>query len=264
MGGNGTVADELHQLRDGRFSRFLVGKHHVGDAGDFGNLGLQRFLGIHQNAERIRYRAAHQLHSTDFDDTGNVGVQTGRLKIQHHNGRVEVIFRRICDCYGFIDQVALTAWNQLDVLSLYSTEGRREGLHYAVVGNGNGRVPPLNGTLDQILCRGHAVHGGHGGVHVQLNTLLFGGVLPLDFLHGHHITDGDGQLPGKVVVHALAPNLHIHAALDLVYLIHHGLPFLGGNGSRRRIIVFLGKAVPIPHEYLAQYRGGVVRNGKGH
>ena len=103
MGGNGAVADELHQLRNGCFSRFLVGEHHVGNAGDFGNFGLQGFLGIHQNAERIRYRAAHQLHGTDFNDTGNVGVQTGRLKIQHHNGRVEVIFCRICDCYGFIN-----------------------------------------------------------------------------------------------------------------------------------------------------------------
>ena len=56
--------------------------------------------------------------------------------------------------------------------------GVRKGLHHAVIGNGDRRMPPLIGALYQILRLGNAVHIAHLRMTVKLYSLLRRSVLP--------------------------------------------------------------------------------------
>ena len=55
------------------------------------------------------------------------------------------------DLRGVLDEVALAAGDELDVLAARRAEGLREGLHHAVVGDGDGGMPPCGGLRDQRL-----------------------------------------------------------------------------------------------------------------
>ena len=264
VGRDGAIPDEFHELGDGGLRGLLVGEHHVGDAGDLGNLGLEGLLGVHQDAQGVRHRAPHQLHRADFNDPGGIGVQPRGLKVQDDDRLVKVPVVRVLDDLRLVDEVALAAGDELDILALHGIEGRREGLHHPVVGDGHGGMPPLDGPLDEVSRGGQGVHGGHVGVHMQLHALFLGGVLPLHALHGHHVPHGNGQLMGEVVVEAFPAHLHVHAHLDLLHLVHNGLALLGGDGFGGRVVVLLAaKAVAVAQEGLAQDGGGIVRDGKG-
>ena len=55
-----------------------------------------------------------------------------------------------------------------------------------MVGYGDGSVTPFYRPLDELLGGGHAVHGGHIGMHMQLNALLGGVVADLDAVDKHN------------------------------------------------------------------------------
>ena len=264
---DGAAADEVHQLGNGYLGGGLVGQHHVGNAGDLGDFRRQGPLGIHQQGQAVRHRAAHQLHRADLDHPVRGGVQARGLKVQDNDRIVQGTVVRVLDHVLVVNEVPLAAGDQLDGLLLHRVEGRGEGLHHAVVGDGHRRMPPLDGPLDQVAGGGHGVHVGHVGVHVQLDALFLGGVLPLDALHGHHVPHGYGQLTGKVVIHALAAHLDVHAHFDLLHLLHHGAALLLGDGGRRGLVVPAAaeaSALAEAQEGLAQDGGGIVRDGKGH
>ena len=260
---NRAVADELHQLGNGRLRRLLIRQHHVRDAGNLGDLRLQWLLGVHQNAQGVHNGALHQLHRTNLDHAAGLGIQTRRLEVQHDDRAVKVPIVRVLHDLRLVDQIALTARNQLDVLALHRVKRRREGLHHAVIRDGYRRMPPLDGTLDEVARRGQRVHRRHVGVHVQLNALFLRRVLPLDALHGHHVPHGNGQLVREIVIETLSAHLDVHALLDLVHLVPDRFALLLRNGLRRRIVVLLAsKTIAIAHEALAQHRGRVVRDRK--
>ena len=263
---DGRVPDEVHELRDGGLGGFLVRQHHIGDAGQLDDLLAEWLFRVHQQGQRIHHRAAHHLHRADLDHAVGGGVQARGLKVQHHDGVVHRAVVGVHDHLLLVDHVALAAGNQLNGLLLRRVEGRREGLHHAVIGDGHRRMPPLDGALDQVARRGHGVHGGHVGVHVQLDALFFGGVLALDALHGHHIAHGNGQFAGEVVIHALAADLDVHANLDLVDLVHDELPLLGGDGRQGLVLVaLLAELIAAEaEEILAQDGRGIVRHREGH
>ena len=264
MGRDGAIPDEFHELGDGGLRGLLVGEHHVGDAGDLGNLRLEGLLGVHQDAHGVRHRTPHQLHRADFNDPGGIGVQPRGLKVQDDDRLVKVPVVGVLDDLRLVDEVALAAGDELDILALHGIEGRREGLHHPVIGDGHSGMSPLDGPLDEVSRGGQGVHGGHVGVHVQLHALFLGGVLPLHALHGHHVPHGNGQLMGEVVVEAFPAHLHVHAHLDLLHLVHDSLALLGGDGFGGRVVVLLAaKAVAVAQEGLAQDGGGIVRDGKG-
>ena len=265
VGGNRGIADEVHQLRDSGLRRFFIRQHHVRNARNFGNFRPQGNFRVHQNRQRIHQRAAGHFHRADFNHAVFQRVQPGGFKVQHDDGIINRAVVFISDNLRFVDKVALAARNQLNRLLFDGIERRRERLHHTVVGNRDGGMPPLDGTLDEVARRGQRVHGGHVGVHVQLDALFFRRVLAPDALHRHHIADGNGQLVREVIVHALAAHLDVQTHLDLVDLVHHRLTFLVGNRRRRRVVVLLlaeGQAA-VAHERLAEDGRRVVGDGKG-
>ena len=93
-----------------------------------------------------------------------------------------------------VAQIALHAGDELDIVLLGRAEGSREGLRRAMVGDGDGGVSPLGGLLDQAARVGHAVHGGHVGVHVQFDALFLGRILALGLGHLLHIAHAHAEL----------------------------------------------------------------------
>ena len=77
-----------------------------------------------------------------------------------------------------------------------------------MVGDGDGPVPPLGGALHQLRRGGHAVHGGHGGVAVELHPLFLGVVGDLDFLDGAHRHRAHGDVPVEFVIGHLPLGQH--------------------------------------------------------
>ena len=126
-------------------------------------------------------------------------------------------------------------------------------------------MPPLRRAGDQVLHRGHRVHGGHVGVHVQLDALLLRPVLALDLLDLDQVAHGDRELAGIAVVAALAAQADGHADADPAELFLNGLALLVGDG-RLLLLVLLAPAPEGPavaQEALAQHGGGAVGDREG-
>ena len=246
------IADELHQLRDSRFSRFLVGHHRLRDARQLHNNIRDNLLRVDHQAQRIGHRSAFKLYRTDFNHARLLRIQAGRFKVQHDHRFLEQTIIRILNNLRFVNQVSFAAGNQLDILLFHRIEGRREGLHHAVIRNRNRRVLPLQRTLDQVARGRHRIHAGHDRMRVQLDALLLRRVLAFDALHRHHIAHGNRQFAREIIIHAFAAQLDVQAHLDLIDLVRHCLALFLGDGRRRFAIL---NALPaVPHEHLAQNR----------
>ena len=81
--------------------------------------------------------------------------------------------------------------------------GIRKRLRDAVVGDGEGLLPPFIGAVDKLACGGHAVHGGHVRMQVQLYALFFGGIDDL-----HHFRAENG--------------VRAHNVFAVVFIVLHG------------------------------------------
>ena len=95
-----------------------------------------------------------------------------------------------------------------------------EGLHHAVVGNGDGRVAPCRRLLDDAGGIGQCVHVGHAGVEMQLHPLLRTGILAALVAD---LSDAQG------------PQLHV---LSVAGQLHHALqaqPHAGIDEARQRL-----------------------------
>lgn len=70
VGGNRSIADEVHQLRDSGLRRLLIRQHHVRNACDFGNFRPQGDFRVHQNRQRIHQRARRSFSPRRFQSRG--------------------------------------------------------------------------------------------------------------------------------------------------------------------------------------------------
>ena len=259
---NGQVADKFHQLRQCFLCLRLPLQHNVVDSGNVRDLRPQRFSGIHQLLKAVDHCAAFQLYGADFNNPGLAGIQARAFKVQHHHRSVVRPVVRILKYRLLVNQISFAAGNQLN-LSLGRPESCRVGLQHAVVCHGYGRMSPVRRTLDQLINRRQRVHGGHIGMHMELDPLFLRGVHPLLFFCFHQVPHGDAQVPGKIVIQALAANLDAHAFLDPVHLFPDGCPLFVGN--RRSFGFFLlHVAAAIAEKHLAQDGTGIVGHRKGY
>ena len=213
MGRQGAAGHKGQKGRQGLLGGGSTGKHGVGDAGEADDLRRQPALGVHKGLEGLN------------GDGLPVHLQAGGLDIEADDLVGEVLVLGTVDgdaVVQVIDKVALHAVEDLD-LALGGVPGVREGLGHAVVGDGDGRVAPGDGLLDDGGGVRQGVHVGHLGVEVQLHPLLRGGVLP-GLVGDLHDVEG-----AQLNVLAVAAQLHI--ALDPEphprgYGVLHGLGLL--------------------------------------
>ena len=147
MGGDGAAVHKGQQLGHGLGDGGLAAQHLVGDVGDLGDLGGQQHAGVDQFPVAVHHLAVGQLHRADLDDPVLGGVQAGGFKVQHHDVQRQIILRA---GHGLVvvGEIALHAGEQFDVVLLRRAKGFGEGLHHAVVGNGDGLVAPLRRPRD--------------------------------------------------------------------------------------------------------------------
>ena len=234
--------------------RRLPGEHGGVDARQLHHLFRDGAAGVDELGELPHFPAVFQTHGADLDDLVHVGVQARGLKIQHDKGGVfEGAAVAACDdLRGVLDKVALAAGNELDVLAAHRAEGLREGLHHAVVGDGDGGMPPCGGLRNQRLGRGAGVHGTHLRVQMQFHALSRGVVLAHGLGNGHHIRDHQHHLALVVVVAVIAAGLDPEAVLE---------------GGAQLFRLFLDAAIlalaAAAEEELAVDRALVVGHGEG-
>ena len=208
VGRQGAAVHKGQKGRQGLLGGGGTGKHGVGDAGEADDLRRQAAAGIHEGLEAVGDLAVLQHHGADLGDGLPVHLQAGGLDIEADDLVGEVLVLGTVDgdaVVQIVDEIALYAVENFN-FALGGVPGVREGLGHAVVGDGDGRVAPGDGLLDDGGGVRQGVHVGHLGVEVQLHPLLRGGVLP-GLVGDLHDVEG-AQL------NVLAVPAQLHIALD--------------------------------------------------
>ena len=233
-----------HEVKEGLESLCLGGSvlHHiVGDARELDDLLGNGHLGVDEGVEGIQDLSVSDLHRTDFRDAAVLYRQTRGLDIEDHCFPVHVAGAFAVEGGGgVVDEVGLHAPDDLLADLLCGEHGVLIGLDVAVVGDGDGLVPPLVGLLDQIRGGNDGIHGGHLGMDVQLHTLLLGLVLAGDLgdLGDGVVVEEEVGAFGLVAAHlplGVASHGHHRAVgddlADLVGILGgSGTPHLQGSG----------------------------------
>ena len=234
MGGQGPVPGKGQKGPQGLLLRGSSLQHLVGDAGKTDNFRGQNPLRRDKGIEGIGDLPVFQHHRADFNNDLIFSIQAGGLNIKTDNFLVEGGVHRPVDGHPvvhIVNKIGLHPIQNLNFLS--GVPGVGEGLGHTVVGDGDGRMSPGLRPLDYVLVRaqlgchtGEGVHGGHGGMKVELHPLFRGGVLLHFFLrrgNGHRLQHHVAIEP----IHAQpALNLDMHPFLDAV---HQGLALLAGK-----------------------------------
>ena len=135
------------------------------------------------------------LHRADLGHAAVLDRQARGLDIEYHRFPVHVAGALAVEGGGgVVDEVGLHAPDDLLADLLGGEHGVLVGLDVAVVGDGDGLMPPLVGLLDQVRGGDDGVHGGHLGMDVELHPLLLGLVLA-----GGAADLGDGVVVEKEV-----------------------------------------------------------------
>ena len=134
--------------------------HIVGDARQRLDLLGDRHFWIDKGVKALEHFPILDLDGADFCDAAILDRKTGRFNIEHHGRRIK---RSVVDpghgTGGIVDKICLHAVENLDVrlgaclfLQIVQIGHRlRERLHVAVIGDGNGGVPPLHGSVKSRL-----------------------------------------------------------------------------------------------------------------
>ena len=168
VGRQGAAVHKGQKGRQGLLGGRGAGKHGVGDAGEADDLRCQAAAGVHEGLEPVGDLAVFQHHGTDLGDGLPVHLQAGGLNIEADDlvGKVLVLGAVDGDAVvQIVDEIALYAVENFN-FSLGGVPGVREGLGHAVVGDGDGRVAPGDGLLDDGGGVRLGVHIGHLGVEV--------------------------------------------------------------------------------------------------
>ena len=233
-----------HEIEEGLERLCLGGSvlHHiVGDARELHDLLGNGHLGVDEGVEGIQDLSILDLHRADLGHAAVLHRESRGLNIEDHRFPVHVSGAVAVEGGGgVVDEVGLHAPDDLLADLLGGEHGVLVGLDVAVVGDGDGLMPPLVGLLDQIRGGDDGVHGGHLGMDVQLHPLLLGLVLAGDLGNlgdGVVVEEEVGAL-GLVAAHlplGVAPHGHHravgHHLADLVGILGgSGTPHLQGGG----------------------------------
>jgi len=104
-----------------------------------------------------------------------------------------------------VEKIALAAVKDF-YFTLTGVPGIREALRHAMVRDGDGGHPPLDGAIHDRGRIGQSIHVGHTGMQMQLHSLLFRLVHALLVVDLHDIL--------RVELHILAVEGKLHAAAD--------------------------------------------------
>ena len=260
VGRQRAIPHKLQKTRQGLLQLGSVGQHGIRDARQAHDLRRQAAVGVDEGLKPLRHLAVAQHHGADLRDGLPLHLQSRGLDVEAHDLVGKILILRTMDgdaVVEVVDIISLHAVEDLD-LSLGGVPCIREGLGYAVVGDGDGGMPPGDGLLDDGGRVRQGVHVGHLRMQVQLHPLLRGRVLAalmgnlhdvvgLELnvlavtgqlrlpLHPQPHTGGDGALQGQ----RLLP-LGIFAHGDGALIVRHvkaqhphtgalGLPALGGK-----------------------------------
>ena len=180
VGRQGTACHEVQEAAEGLGGLRGVGEHGVGDAGKADDLRRQAAAGIHKGLKAVGDLPVFQHHGADLGDGLGGDIQAGGLNVKAD----DFILKRLVlgavnhdPVVQIVDEVALYAVKYF-YFTLGGMPGIREGLAHAVVGDGDGRMAPGHGLLDDAGGVGEGVHIAHLGMEVQLHPLLRIVVLP--------------------------------------------------------------------------------------
>ena len=188
-----TEGEKFRQhLLNGRSARH----HFVVDAGELFDLKGNGYLGIYEGGEPVRDLPLTVFHlhhdGADLDDPVFHRRKACGFNIEYHIAPVQRLALSICDdLLQIVHQIGLHAVDHLEEIVpvrvlipgllpffllrlpqvVYEMIGVREGLHHAVVRDGDGRMAPLIGPLHDVLHLGNAVHIAHFCMAVQLHPL---------------------------------------------------------------------------------------------
>ena len=179
----------------------LAFQHLVGNAGKLRILGSQQPLRVHQSLETIHFLPVFQNNRAYFRNAVINGRKTCCLQIKGNIFPVERNVGLSTDndtVIHIVHIITFAAVEDLDYIlrpghlwaaapGLHRVQCVREGLDTAVVGDGNGLMPPGCRLLDGRFGAGKGIHIAHGGMQVQLHTLhALCRIFPLGQLTGHN------------------------------------------------------------------------------
>ena len=193
MGYQHPVPHKFQELRKHLLDAGRAHQHFIRDSGQLHNLPIQLPPRIHKGLEPVNFLPIFEDYRTDFNNPVRPGAEARGLQIECRVLLVEVHLLTAVNHNPVIHIVyiiSLAAVKNFDVLvgachlCLGSgLHGVREGLGYAVIGDGNCPVSPGSRLLHSIRGGREGVHIAHGCVQMQLHPLLPGGRI-LPFRHG--------------------------------------------------------------------------------
>ena len=171
VGHQAGAAAEFPKTLEGLPAGRGAGKHILRDAGELGDLLGDDHPVVDEGVEPLGDLAVHQADGADLDDVALLGLQARGLDVEGHELPLHGHVHRVGQ------QIALHPVEGLDAGGLGGLGGLGEGLHVAVVRDGQGLVAPAGGGLEGLGQVREPVHGGHAGVQMELRPLALGRVL---------------------------------------------------------------------------------------
>ena len=192
MGHQHTPLAKSQKLRQYRLN--LGGAHHhiVRNACQFLDFKRNGHFRIHKAGKAVHNLSPADLYRANLNDAVLHRGKPCGLKIKHHKIRLEILaFIVGGNLPQIVHQISLHPINHLKEILFVRLRlsrlftavllrlpqilphmvGIRKRLHHTVIGDGNGRMPPLISPLHNILGLRHPVHITHLGMTVQLHTL---------------------------------------------------------------------------------------------
>ena len=162
------------------------------------NFKGNRHLGIDKSGISVQNLSVPHLYRPNFNDTVMNRRKTRGFYVKYHIGLIQILpfvsghnlLQIVHDirfhAVDYLKEILLVRFFPLllsfclfflpqvlpDMICI------RKSLYHAVIRNGNRRMPPLVGALDNVLCLRNPVHIAHLGVTVQFHSLFHGSIHP--------------------------------------------------------------------------------------
>ena len=137
------IPHKRQKLGQNHINGRCIGHHGVINARQFCNFGRDGHLGVYKRGKPVHNVPAGHLYSPDFRNLVPLSGKTRGFDVKDHKVVVNALplgtnHRRP----QVVHQIAFHAIQNFDVLAIGGFHGFGEGLHHAVVGDGNGAVAP--------------------------------------------------------------------------------------------------------------------------
>ena len=179
------IPAEFQEFRQYGMNVRGVHDHGIIDAGKLLDPIGNRNLRIYKSGKTICDGAVFHFHRADLDNLTGQRRKSCGLDIKHHKLPIHGLpFTVSDDSLQIVHQICFHPIKHFKIGFLRNTSAPcvktvicfREGLHYAVIRDGDRLVPPLVRPLHQGFCVGNAVHIAHFRMTVKLHSLLRAGV----------------------------------------------------------------------------------------